>query len=44
VRSIPMIGLFSGGKMTAQIVGARPRHLIEAELGLEAVAKATSSI
>lgn len=34
VRSIPMIGLFEGGTMTKQTVGARPRHAIESELGL----------
>ena len=34
IRSIPMIGLFEGGKLTKQSVGARPRHAIEAELDL----------
>ena len=34
VRGIPTIGLFEGGAVTKQAVGARPRHAIEAELGL----------
>jgi thioredoxin 1 len=34
IRSIPLIGLFEGGKLTKQAVGARPRHAIETELGL----------
>ena len=34
IRGIPTIGLFEGGKLTKQAVGARPRHAIEAELGL----------
>ena len=34
IRGIPMIGLFEGGKLTKQVVGARPRHAIETELGL----------
>ncbi|MGZ4701434.1 MAG: thioredoxin [Ilumatobacteraceae bacterium] len=34
IRGIPTIGLFEDGKLTKQAVGARPRHAIEAELGL----------
>ena len=34
IRGIPTIGLFEGGKLTKQAVGARPRHAIEAELEL----------
>lgn len=34
IRGIPTIGLFEAGKLTKQVVGARPRHAIEAELGL----------
>ena len=34
IRGIPMIRLFEGGKLTKQLVGARPRHAIETELGL----------
>ncbi len=34
VRGIPTIALFEGGKLTKQVVGARPRQAIEAELGL----------
>jgi thioredoxin len=34
IRGIPTIGLFEGGKLTKQAVGARPRHAIEAELDL----------
>lgn len=46
IRGIPTIGLFEGGKLTKQAVGARPRHAIEAELDLTrfaAVATATSA-
>jgi thioredoxin 1 len=35
VRGIPTIGLFEAGDLTTQIVGARPRDAIEAELGLD---------
>jgi thioredoxin 1 len=35
IRSIPMIGLFQGGELVKSIVGARPRHAIEADLGLK---------
>ncbi len=34
IRGIPTIGLFEGGKLTKQVVGARPRSAIESELGL----------
>jgi thioredoxin-like negative regulator of GroEL len=34
IRGIPTIGLFEGGQLTKQVVGARPRHAIETELGL----------
>lgn len=34
IRGIPTIGLFESGALTKQVVGARPRHAIEAELGL----------
>jgi len=40
IRGIPTIGLFEGGKLTKQSVGARPRHAIEAELGLSRFAAA----
>jgi len=40
VRSIPTIGLFEAGELTRQIVGARPRHAIEQELGLTRFAPA----
>jgi thioredoxin 1 len=41
VRGIPMIGLFEGGDLTSQVVGARPRDAIESELGLSRFAIAT---
>ena len=34
IRGIPTIGLFQAGELTGQVVGARPRHAIEQELGL----------
>ena len=34
IRGIPTIGLFEGGTLTKQVVGARPKHAIEQELGL----------
>ncbi len=34
IRGIPTIGLFQDGQITGQVVGARPRHAIEQELGL----------
>lgn len=34
IRGIPTIGLFESGTLTQQVVGARPRHAIEQELGL----------
>lgn len=34
IRGIPTIGLFESGRLTKQVVGARPRHAMEAELGL----------
>jgi thioredoxin len=34
IRGIPTIGLFENGKLTKQVVGARPRHAIESELAL----------
>ena len=40
IRGIPTIGLFEGGKLTKQAVGARPRHAIESELGLARFAAA----
>jgi thioredoxin len=40
IRGIPLIGLFEGGKLTKQAVGARPRHGIETELGLTRFATA----
>ncbi len=42
IRGIPTIGLFEGGKLVKQIVGARPRHAIESELGLTRFAPAAS--
>jgi thioredoxin 1 len=35
IQGIPMIGLFKDGEMVRSIVGARPRHAIEADLGLK---------
>ncbi len=35
IRGIPTIGLFEGGRLTKHAVGARPRHAIAAELGLD---------
>ncbi len=35
IRSIPTIGLFEGGGLTKQVVGARPRRAIETELDLD---------
>jgi thioredoxin 1 len=35
IQGIPTIGLFEGGRLTKQIVGARPRHQIVADLGLD---------
>ncbi len=43
IRGIPTIGLFEGGKLTKQAVGARPRHAIETELGLARFATAGKS-
>ena len=40
IRGIPTIGLFEGGQLTKQAVGARPRHAIESELGLTRFAPA----
>jgi thioredoxin 1 len=40
IRSIPTIGLFEAGKLTKQVVGARPQAAIEAELGLTRFAPA----
>lgn len=34
VQGIPTLGLFEAGKLTKQLVGARPRRAIESELGL----------
>lgn len=40
IRGIPTIGLFEAGELTGQVVGARPRHAIEHELGLTRFAAA----
>jgi thioredoxin 1 len=40
IRGIPTIGLFEGGTLTKQAVGARPRHAIENDLGLTRFATA----
>ncbi len=40
IRGIPMIGLFRNGAMIRQVVGARPRHQIDAELGLRTLVAA----
>ncbi len=37
IMGIPMIGLFRDGELVATSVGAKPRRLIEAELGLAGV-------
>jgi thioredoxin 1 len=42
IRGIPTIGLFEAGSLTKQVVGARPRHAIEEELGLARFSKATA--
>lgn len=42
IRGIPTIGLFESGKLVKQIVGARPRHAIESELGLARFATAAA--
>ena len=34
VQSIPMIGLFRGGKLERSVLGAKPRTQLEAELGM----------
>lgn len=34
VMSIPMLALFNHGEVVRTIVGARPRHAIESDLGL----------
>ena len=34
VRSIPVVGLFRGGRPRRWSMGAKPAHVIEAELGL----------
>lgn len=34
ITSIPTVGLFKAGKLVATSIGAKPRSLIEAELGL----------
>ena len=40
IRGIPTIGLFEDGRLTKQVVGARPRHAIESELSLSRFAPA----
>ena len=40
IRSIPTIGLFEAGKLTKQVIGARPQAAIETELGLTRFAPA----
>lgn len=34
VQSIPLIGLFRGGRLERQVLGAKPRQQLEAELGM----------
>ena len=34
VQSIPLIGLFRGGRMERHSLGAKPRPQLEAELGM----------
>ncbi len=43
IRGIPTIGLFEGGKLTKQAVGARPRHAIESGAGPSRFATAGKS-
>jgi len=43
IRGIPTIGLFEAGKLTKQVVGARPRQAIESELDLRRFSPATGS-
>ena len=40
IMGIPMIGLFKDGELVRTITGARPRHAIEADLGLKFYAPA----
>ncbi len=39
VQGIPTLGLFQDGALTRMLVGARPRHAIDAELGLASLAR-----
>ena len=41
IMGIPMIGLFKDGELVRSITGARPRHAIEADLGLKYFAPTT---
>ena len=43
IRGIPTIGLFEGGRLTKEAIGARPRHAIELELGLSRFAPAVKA-
>ena len=42
IMGIPMIGLFKDGELVRTITGARPRHAIEADLGLKFYAPAAA--
>ncbi len=39
VQGIPTLGLFQGGELTRTLVGARPRHAIDVELGLASLVR-----
>lgn len=43
VQGIPTLGLFEAGELTKQLVGARPRQAIEAELELSRFAATPSA-
>ncbi len=38
IQGIPTVGLFQDGHLVARSVGAKPRHAIEADLGISAAA------
>ena len=41
IFSIPTLGLFRGGQLVAQSVGAKPQRAIESDLGLAGVLEET---
>ncbi len=44
VQGIPTLALFQDGALTRTLVGARPRHAIEAELGLASLARDQAAV